>query len=43
MKTPRQLNTEHDKKEILRVRPKGTEYNFKPLEAVIRQWILRSQ
>ena len=38
-KTNRDLNTEHDRKEILRVRPKQGSYDFKPLEAVIRQWV----
>lgn len=39
-KTPRELNTEHDRKEILRVRPKQAgRYNFEPLQAVINQWI----
>lgn len=39
-KTNREKNTEHDRKEILRVRPKHEgRYNFEPLEAVIRQWV----
>lgn len=38
MKTPRELNQEHEKRELLRVRPKQVEYNFEPLEAVIRKW-----
>jgi hypothetical protein len=37
MKTNREKNIEHDNKEV--VRPKAKFYNFKPLEAVIRQWI----
>ena len=39
MKTNRDKNTEHDKKELLRVRPKQSAYEFKALEGVIRQWI----
>jgi len=39
MKTNRELNTEHDRKEILRVRPKQAKYDFAPLDAVIRQWV----
>lgn len=38
-KTPRELNTEHERKELLRVRPKQPEYNFKPLEDAVRQWV----
>jgi hypothetical protein len=43
MKTNRDKNTEHDKKELLRVRPKGSAYDFKPLEDVVRQWITGSK
>jgi hypothetical protein len=39
MKTNRELNKDHAGRELLRVRPKGSAYDFKPLEAVIRQWI----
>ena len=39
MKTNRELNTAHDAKQAERVRPKLGKYNFKPLEAVMRQWI----
>lgn len=38
-KTARQLNKEHEGKELLRVRPKQPVYNFKPLEDVIRKWV----
>lgn len=38
-KTPRELNKEHEAKELLRVRPKTPEYNAKPLEDVIRKWV----
>ena len=34
MKTNKQKNTEHDQ----RVRPKQPVYDFKPLEAVMREW-----
>ena len=43
MKTNRELNTEHEKKELLRVRPKQPTYNFKPLEDAIRAMILNSK
>ena len=43
MKTNRELNTEHDRKEILRVRPKQPAYNFKPLEDAIRAMVLNSK
>ena len=42
-KTPRELNTEHDRKELLRVRPKTPAYNPEPLEAVIRNWVKASR
>jgi hypothetical protein len=39
-KTNREKNTEHDRKEILRVRPKMEgKYNFEALQTVINQWI----
>jgi len=38
LKTNRQLNTEHDERQQDKVRPKQPEYNFKPLEEVIRAW-----
>jgi hypothetical protein len=37
-KTNKELNTEHDRKEILRVRPKGQRYDFTALEAAVRSW-----
>lgn len=44
MKTARELNTEYDKKQLLRVRPKDTaQYNFKPLEDALRAMILKSK
>ena len=38
-KTNREKNMEHDRKEILRVRPKQAPYDHKPVEAVIHQWV----
>ena len=37
-KTNKEKNTEHDRKEILRVRPGNQRYEFAPLEAAIRSW-----
>lgn len=42
MKTNREKNQEHEAKELMRVRPKGPEYNPKPLEEVVNQWIRNS-
>lgn len=42
-KTNRELNQEHERRELMRVRPKGPSYNPKPLEDVIRQWIIKSR
>ncbi len=39
-KTNRQLNTEHDQRMAERVRPKQPDYDFAPLEAVVRQWVV---
>jgi hypothetical protein len=38
MKTNRELNTEHAQRELERVRPKQPNYDFEPLEAVVRAW-----
>lgn len=38
-KTPRELNREHERRELMRVRPKQPVYNFEPLEQVIRKWV----
>jgi len=38
MKTNKEKNLEHDAREQERVRPKRKEYNWEPLDAVIRQW-----
>jgi hypothetical protein len=42
MKTNKEKNQAHDAKMQKRVRPKGLSYDFKPLEAVIRSWMLKS-
>jgi len=43
MKTNREKNTQHDKDQILKVRPKQGSYEFKALEDVIRQWVTGSK
>ena len=43
MKTNKEKNIEHDARMKERMRPKQPEYNWEPLEAVIRQWILNSR
>ena len=44
MKTNKELNQEFDARQTARVRPKDTiEYNWKPLEEVIRQWVLKNE
>ena len=43
MKTNRELNTEYDKKQQEKVRPKEVEYNWKPLQDVIHSWIAKSK
>jgi hypothetical protein len=43
MKTNKELNQEFDAKQKERMRPKGPEYNWKPLEDVIRQWVEASK
>ena len=42
-KTNRELNQAHDQKQKEQVRPKQGQYNYAPLEAVIRQWITGSK
>lgn len=42
-KTNKELNQEHEARELMRVRPKGPEYNAKPLEEVIRKWVEMSK
>jgi hypothetical protein len=43
MKTNRQLNKDHAGRELLKVRPKQPAWDFKSLEAVIRQWITQAK
>jgi hypothetical protein len=43
MKTNKEKNIEHDAKMQERVRPKQPVFNYKPLEAVIRQWVLKAK
>jgi len=43
MKTNRQLNKDHAGRELLKVRPKQVVWDFKSLEAVIRQWITQAK
>ena len=43
MKTNKEKNKEHAGRELLRVRPKQPVYDYKPLEAVIRQWVTGNQ
>jgi hypothetical protein len=38
MKTNKEKNLEHDARQQERVRPKQKDYDWEPLEAVIRQW-----
>ena len=42
MKTNKEKNLEHDARMQARVRPKPVEYNFKPLEEVLRAWKARA-
>ena len=42
-KTSRELNTKHEKDQILKVRPKQPNYDFTLLERVIHQWVLSSR
>ena len=43
MKTNKEKNLAHDARMQARVRPKQPEFNYAPLEAVIRQWVLNSK
>mgnify|MGYP006281886563 CR=1 FL=1 len=42
-KSNRELNQEHERRELMRVRPKQPTYNPAPLEAVIRKWVEASK
>ena len=43
MKTNREKNTEYDAKAQASIGPKEPEYNWKPLEEVIRQWVTKNE
>mgnify|MGYP003338003471 FL=1 len=43
MKTNRELNTAHDQRQSQRVRPKRGNYNWEPLDSVIRLWAKASR
>jgi predicted RNA-binding protein with RPS1 domain len=38
-KTNKEKNQQHERDQLMRVRPKQPAYDFKPLEDVIKQWI----
>jgi len=40
MKSNRELNRAYEQKQADKIRPKGPEYVWEPLAAVIRQWVL---
>ena len=42
MKTNKEKNQAHDARQQERVRPKQPNYNFKPLEDVIKAWKARA-
>jgi hypothetical protein len=42
-KNNRELNQEHDQRQSERVRPTQPSYDFKALEAVIRQWVTMNE
>ena len=39
MKSNKELNQEHEARELMRVRPKQPNYEFKELEAIVNNWI----
>ena len=43
MKTNKEKNTEYDDRVQDKIRPSQPVYDYKPLEAVIRQWITDNQ
>ena len=43
MKTNKEKNLAHDAKMQERMRPKQPEYNWEPLDAVIKQWKAKAQ
>ena len=38
-KSPRQLNQEHELRELMRVRPKPADYKFAELEQIVAGWV----
>ena len=38
-KTNRELNQAYEQKQADKIRPKGADYNFKPLEEVVAKWV----
>jgi hypothetical protein len=42
-KSNREKNIQHEKDQILKVRPKQPAYDFKPLQDVIHQWVTASK
>ena len=43
MKTNKELNTEYDARQKDKVRPSQPVYQFRELEAIVRQWIVGSK
>jgi len=43
MKTNREKNTDYNTRVQDKIRPRQPEYNFKPLEDVIRQWVTANE
>ncbi len=39
MKSNKEKNQEHARKELMRVRPKQPDYDFKSVEEVVRKWV----
>ncbi len=39
MKSNKEKNQQHERDQILKVRPKQPAYEFKPLEEVVRKWV----
>ena len=38
-KSNREKNAQHEKDQLMRVRPKQPVYDFKPLEEVVKVWV----
>jgi hypothetical protein len=43
MKTNRELNQAYEARTSDKIRPKQPEYNWKPLEDAIRQWVTKNE